>query len=123
MKNLLIFLMAMSCLLIATRASVIEPLTASQHHEVCVDCREHPDSRLKDFGTSVFAEFCVGQQDPIVGVVPYFLGELGRYEDLGGIQAQSAVYSALRRHYPCTEKLSLDTSIISKSRDSMFRLL
>ncbi|MGB5489936.1 MAG: hypothetical protein WBM76_03810 [Woeseiaceae bacterium] len=123
MKNLLIFLMAMSCLLIATRASVIEPLTASQLHEVCVDCREQPGSRLKDFGPSVFAEFCGGQQDPIVGVVPYFLGELGRYEDLGGIQAQSAVYSALRRHYPCTEKLSLDTSIISKSRGSMSGLL
>lgn len=153
MKNLFIFLMVMSCLLIATRALAIEPLTAAQLHEVCVDSREQPDSpearlcvyyvkgfldgavatdgrvaenvvaeierdesfaerairtrvgsRLKDFGPSVYAEFCVGQPDPIVDVVSHVIEELDRYEDLEGIQAQSVVYSSLRRHYPCTAK-------------------
>jgi len=153
MKNVLICFMAITCVLTATRASAIEPLTASQLREVCVDSLEQPGSpearlcvyyvkgfldgavatdgrvaenvvaeieadetfaerairtrvgsRLKDFGPSVYAEFCVGQPDPIVDVVLHVIEELDRYEDLEGIQAQSVVYSSLRRHYPCIEE-------------------
>lgn len=152
MKNLLIYFIAMICVLATTRASAIEPLTATQLREVCVDSREQPDSleaqlcvyyvkgfldgavatdgrvaqnvaaeieeetfterairtrvgnRLRDYGPSVYAGFCVGQPDPIADVVLHVIEELDRYEDLEGIQAQSVVYSSLRRHYPCTAK-------------------
>jgi len=66
--------------------------------------RTRVGSRLKTFGPSVYAEFCVGQPDPIVDVVRHVIEELDRYEDLEGIQAQAVVYSSLRRHYPCIEK-------------------
>lgn len=58
-------------------------------------------NRLRDFGPSVYADFCVGQPDPIVEVVAHVVEELERYDDLTGIQAQTIVYDSLRRHYPC----------------------
>ena len=57
--------------------------------------------RLDRFGPSVYAEFCVGQPDPIAEVVLHVLEELERYDDLTGVQAQSVVYASLRRHYAC----------------------
>ena len=57
--------------------------------------------RLRDFGPSVYAEFCVGQPDPIADVVLHVIEELARYDDLANIQAQTVVYASLRRHYPC----------------------
>lgn len=59
-------------------------------------------SRLRDFGPSVYAEFCVGQPDPIADVVLHVTEELDRYDDLTNIQAQTVVYASLRRHYPCS---------------------
>ncbi len=151
MRNLLICLMLVTCLLAAPRASAIEPLTAVQLKESCGDSatsydspeaklciyyvkgfldgavatdgrvaqnvvaeiearetfteraiRTRVGSRLKKFGPSVYAEFCVGQPDPIAEVVQHVIEELDRYEDLEGVQAQSVVYASLRRHYPCT---------------------
>ncbi|MCH9694128.1 MAG: hypothetical protein K0U72_06425 [Gammaproteobacteria bacterium] len=151
MKNLIIVVIAMTCLFAANRVIAIEPLTALQLKDACDDFREHGDSsakslciyyvkgfldgavatdarvaenvvaeieaeetftdrairtrvgsRLKDFGPSVYAEFCVGQPDPIAELVLHVIEELGRYESLEKIQAQSVVYSSLRRHYPCT---------------------
>ena len=58
-------------------------------------------NRLRDFGPSVYAEFCVGQPDPIADVVLHVIEELDRYEELDGVQAQTIVYDSLRRHYPC----------------------
>jgi len=66
--------------------------------------RTRVGSRLRDFGASVYAEFCVGQPDPIADVVLHVIEELDRYEDLEGVQAQSVVYASLRRHYPCRAK-------------------
>ena len=57
--------------------------------------------RLKRFGPSVYAEFCVGQPDPIADVVLHVIEELGRHDDLEGRRAQTIVYDSLRRHYPC----------------------
>lgn len=57
--------------------------------------------RLNRYGPSVYAEFCVGQPDPIAEVVLHVLEELERYDDLAAVQAQSVVYASLRRHYPC----------------------
>jgi len=59
-------------------------------------------NRLKKFGPSVYAEFCVGQPDPIADVVLHVIEELDRYDNLDGIQAQTVVYASLRRHYPCS---------------------
>lgn len=58
-------------------------------------------NRLRDFGPSVYAEFCVGQPDPIADVVLHVIEELDRYTTLEGVQAQTVVYDSLRRHYPC----------------------
>lgn len=44
MRILLICIMAVSCLLVAPRASAIEPLTAAQLEQVCVDYREEGNS-------------------------------------------------------------------------------
>lgn len=150
MRTLLICGAALSCLLIAPRAFAIEPLTAIQLQQACVDAREQADSpesllcvyyvkgfldgavatdarvaenvaaeieeeetfterairtrvgsRIELYGPSVYAEFCVGQPDPIADVVLHVIEELGRYDDLEGLQAQTIVYASLRRHYPC----------------------
>ena len=58
-------------------------------------------NRLEQYGPSAYAEFCVGQPDPIAEVVLHVIEELDRYEDLEGMQAQTIVYASLRRHYPC----------------------
>lgn len=61
-------------------------------------------NRLARFGPSVYAEFCVGQPDPIAEVVQRVIEELEQYDDLAGIQAQTVVYDTLRRHYPCGDE-------------------
>lgn len=61
-------------------------------------------NRLRDYGPSVYAEFCVGQPDPIADVVLHVIEELDMYTDLQNVQAQSVVYASLRRHYPCVER-------------------
>lgn len=60
--------------------------------------------RLNRFGPSVYADFCVGQPDPIVDVVQHVIEELERYDDLSNVQAQTVVYASLRRHYPCGDE-------------------
>lgn len=150
MRNLLIFLAAVSCLSVSPRSSAIEPLTAVQLKAVCSGATNRPDSpetmlcvyyvkgfldgavatdgrvaenvaaeiedqesfaerairtrvinRLRDYGPSVYAEFCVGQPDPVADVVLHVVEELERYDDLARIPAQVIVYDSLRRHYPC----------------------
>ena len=58
-------------------------------------------NRLEKYGPSAYAEFCVGQPDPIADVVLHVIEELDRYESLEGVHAQTIVYASLRRHYPC----------------------
>ena len=150
MRVSLIFAIAISFLIAAPRATAIEPLTAEQLRQACVEFKGQADSpysalcvyyvkgfldgavatdgrvaenvaaeieesesfterairtrvgsRLKEYGPSVYAEFCVGQPDPIVDVVMHVVEELERYDDLEGVQAQNVVYASLRRHYPC----------------------
>ena len=59
--------------------------------------------RMNRFGPSVYADFCVGQPDPIADVLQHVVEELERYDNLDGVQAQDVVYASLRRHYPCDE--------------------
>ena len=57
--------------------------------------------RLERFGPSVYAEFCVGQPDPIADVVLHVIEELDRHDNLEGLKAQTILDDSLRRHYPC----------------------
>ena len=57
--------------------------------------------RLQRFGPSVYAEFCVGQPDPIADVVLHVIEELARHDNLEGLKAQTILDDSLRRHYPC----------------------
>lgn len=59
--------------------------------------------RLNKFGPSVYAEFCIGQPDPIADVVAHVIQRLSTTDNLAEIQAQAVVYGALREHYPCVE--------------------
>lgn len=89
---------------VATDARVAENVVAEIEAEETFTeraIRTRVGSRLKTYGPSVYAEFCVGQPDPIADVILHVNEELDRYEDLEGIQAQSVVYASLRRHYPC----------------------
>ena len=92
---------------VATDGRVAENVVAEiEAEETFTDraIRTRVGSRLQNYGPSVYAEFCVGQPDPIADVVLHVIEELDRHEDLERIQAQSVVYSSLRRHYPCTTK-------------------
>lgn len=59
--------------------------------------------RMRDFGPSVYAEFCVGQPVPIKDVILHVAEEMSSRESLVDIAAQSIVYASLRKHYPCEE--------------------
>lgn len=60
--------------------------------------------RLRDFGPSYYAEFCVGQAVSIAAVANQVTAEFDNYDSLEGVAAQAVVYSALQRHYPCMSK-------------------
>lgn len=92
---------------VATDARVAENVVAEiEEQESFADraIRTRVGSRLRDYGPSVYAEFCLGQPDPIAEVIQHVNEEMDRHDDLEGVHAQTVVYSALRRHYPCTEK-------------------
>jgi len=150
MRALLISITAISCLLVSPRAWSIEPLTAAQLQQACVEfpdkqqspysalciyyvkgfldgavatdarvaenvvaemekeetfteraIRTRVGNRLREYGPSVYAEFCVGQPDPIADVILHVIEELERFDNLEETQAQTVVYASLRRHYPC----------------------
>ena len=60
--------------------------------------------RLRDFGPSVYAEFCVGDPVPIADVVGHVIEELNARESLDNIAARSIVYASVKKHYPCDDK-------------------
>ena len=92
---------------VATDARVAENVVAEIEEEESFAeraIRTRVGSRLRDYGPSVYAEFCVGQPDPVAEVIQHVNEEMDRYDDLEGVQAQKVVYASLRRHYPCTPK-------------------
>lgn len=89
---------------VATDERVAENVAAEYEQEETFTeraIRTRIGNRLARFGPSVYAEFCVGQPDPIADVLQHVIEELDRYDDLEGIQAQTVVYDTLRRQYPC----------------------
>jgi hypothetical protein len=92
---------------VATDARVAENVVSEYDKEETFSeraIRTRIIDRLNRFGPSVYAEFCVGQPDPIADVVQHVIEEFELYDNLEGVQAQQVVYASLRRHYPCDKE-------------------
>lgn len=60
--------------------------------------------QLRDFGPSFYAEFCVGKAVSIAGIADRVMAEFDYHSALENVAAQTIVFDALRRHYPCVSK-------------------
>ncbi len=64
--------------------------------------RTRVGSRLKRYGPSYYAEFCLGDPVPLAEVVEEVVADLLSLETFDGKeQARDVVYATLRREYPC----------------------
>ena len=64
--------------------------------------RTRVGSRIKRFGPSYYAEFCLGDPVPLADVVEVVVKDLLSLDSFEGReQARDVVYSTLRREYPC----------------------
>ncbi len=64
--------------------------------------RTRVGSRLKRYGPSFYAEFCLGDPVPLADVVEVVVADLLALESFEGReQARDVVYTTLRREYPC----------------------
>jgi len=64
--------------------------------------RARVGSRIERFGSSFYAEFCLGEPIPLVEVVKKVINDLTKLETLEGRElARTVVYETLRREYPC----------------------
>ena len=60
-------------------------------------------NRLEEFGSSYYAEFCLGEPVPLKDVVDVVVGDiLDPLRTVNRPLARDVVYATLRRHYPCT---------------------
>jgi len=61
-----------------------------------------PSRRLSHFGSTVYAEFCLGAPVPLKEVVEHVVNDLMNRKVLDEqLLARDAVYAVLRRDYPC----------------------
>ena len=61
-----------------------------------------PSRKLSRFGTTVYAEFCLGAPVPLREVVEHVIDDLMNRKVLEDtLLARDAVYAVLRRDYPC----------------------
>ena len=59
-------------------------------------------SRIKRFGPSYYAEFCLGEPLPLAEVARVVIADLVSIKDVKGRElARDVVYATLRREYPC----------------------
>jgi len=64
--------------------------------------RTRVGSRIERFGSSYYAEFCLGEPVPLAAVVQVIVGDLMKLKNLEGRElARDVVYETLRRQYPC----------------------
>jgi hypothetical protein len=64
--------------------------------------RARVSSRIEKFGSSYYAEFCLGEPLPLAEVARSVINDLLTLEDLEGRElARDVVYETLRREYPC----------------------
>ena len=60
-------------------------------------------NRLQEFGSSYYAEFCLGEPIPLKDVVDVVVADiLDPLRTANRPLARDVVYSTLRRNYPCT---------------------
>lgn len=64
--------------------------------------RTRISDRMKKFGPSVYAEFCVGEPVPIKELVIHVVEEIDSRKFLEGVAARQIVYASLKEHYPCS---------------------
>ena len=58
--------------------------------------------RIERFGSSFYAEFCLGEPLPLAEVANKIIADLMKLESLEGRElARDVVYETLRREYPC----------------------
>lgn len=62
--------------------------------------RTRVSRRLREFGPSVYAEFCVGTPVPVAEVVEHVVRQFDGLKN-EALDARSFVYAALRENYPC----------------------
>ena len=89
---------------VATDARVVENVVNELEREQSLKeraIRTRLSRKLRDAGPTLYAEFCVGTPVPVSEVVGHVIDELGSRDSLDGVLAQSIVYAALRKHYPC----------------------
>lgn len=59
-------------------------------------------ARIERFGSSYYAEFCLGEPLPLAEVARKVIADLMQLENLEGREfARDVVYETLRREYPC----------------------
>ena len=59
-------------------------------------------TRIERFGSSYYAEFCLGEPLPLAEVVRQVITDLLKLENIEGREfARDVVYETLRREYPC----------------------
>ena len=64
--------------------------------------RTRLSSRLVQYGSSYYAEFCLGDPVSLVEVVGVVVEDLSQDKTGGTVRsAREAVYQIIRRHYPC----------------------
>jgi hypothetical protein len=64
--------------------------------------RARVGARIERFGSSYYAEFCLGEPLPLAEVARKVVSDLVQLENLEGRElARDVVYETLRREYPC----------------------
>ena len=62
-------------------------------------------SRIDRYGSSYYAEFCLGEPIPLADVAQAVIADLMNLDKLGNLEgrelARDVVYATLRREYPC----------------------
>lgn len=64
--------------------------------------RTRVGSRIGRYGSSYYAEFCLGEPVPLADVVKAVVADLSKIDDVAGRErARDVVYATLRNEYPC----------------------
>jgi hypothetical protein len=64
--------------------------------------RTRVGSRIARYGSSYYAEFCLGEPVPLAAVVNAVVADLAKIDNFEGRElARDVVYATLRNEYPC----------------------
>jgi len=90
---------------VATDARVLENIATEFDEDETFSeraIRNRIGSRISHRGPTVYADFCLGEPDSLEGVVEKVVDDLANREVLDeNLLARDAVFSTLRREYPC----------------------